>query len=451
MLRPYRRLLGRRPFRLWFSSALSAGLGDWLGLFALQVLVVGLSDPGTDVALFGLGGVMMAKLLPSVLFGPFAGVLADRVDRKRLMVAANLGRTGLFLVVAVTRDIWVLLALVFAIECLTIVFIAAKNALLPHLAGERDLTEANQLTLLVTYGPLPFGAAMAALMSWLATALAGLGLPEVEPVTAAMVLTSLTFLVAALLIGRMRLDHEARHADADEDEAAEGMRGAWHQVVDGLRHITERPVLRSLNIGVIGVFFGAGVVIAIGPEFVRTALDRPGEDWFGLMTVVGGGLLTGMALASLAAARIAKERAFALALVPAAALVVVIAVLPSYVLVQIAGFALAIAAGTSFVLGFTLLHERTPDALRGRMFATFYTMSRVVLFAALAVAPFVAATIGTGTLMVAGTEIPYSGVRLTVGLGGVVGLAGALPAMVGILRATRQEAAVSEEGGAGDA
>lgn len=439
MLRPYRRLLGRRAFRLWFAAALSAGLGDWLGLFALQVLVVQLSDPGSSVALFGLGGVMIAKLLPSVLFGPVAGVVADRLDRKRLMVATNVGRMALFLVIATTRELWVLLALVFAVECLTILFIGAKNGLLPHLAERDDLAVANQLTLLVSYGPLPFGAGVAALMSWLASLLAELGLTDVEPVTAALALDAVAFLVAALLIGAMDLGAEARGAPTERDEDERADTGAWSQLREGFTHMRTHPVIRSLNIGVVGVFFGAGVVIALGPEFVRTELGRPGEDWFGLMTVVGVGLLTGMGLATLAAARLAKERVFAVALPPAAALVVLIALLPSFALVQVAGFAMALAAGSSFVLGFTLLHERTPDQLRGRMFAFLYAAARVAMFLALALAPFLAGVLGSGTVQLGAAEVPYSGMRLAVAVGGLVGLAGAVPAMVGMLRATARE------------
>lgn len=433
----HRRLLGGRPFRLWFLAALSAGLGDWLGLFALQVLVVSLSEPGTSVALFGLGGVMMAKLLPSVLFGPLAGVVADRLDRKRLLVAANLVRAGLFGVVALTRDLWLLLALVFAIECMTLLFIAAKNALLPHLAERRDLTEANQLTLLVTYGPLPFGAGIAAVMSWLSGLLPELGLPDVEPVTVALLLNALTFVLAAVLLARLPLEPAMRRADGgDGGDGASRELGILDQLREGVRHITGRPVLRALTTGIVGVFFGAGIVISLGPEFVRSTLDRPGEDWFGLMTVVGAGLLLGMGAATAAGARLPKERVFAGVLVPAAGLVVLIALLPSFVLAQVAGFLLALAAGTAFVLGFTMLHERTPDALRGRVFATFYTGARVAMFAALGLAPFLAGVLGEGTIRLLGAELPYSGIRLTIGIGGLIGLAGAVPALVQMLRAT---------------
>jgi dTMP kinase len=459
----HRRLLAGRPFRLWFAAALSGGLGDWLGLFALQVLVVSLSDAGTANALFGLGGVMMAKLLPSVLFGPLAGVIADRLDRKRLLVGVNVGRAALFVVVAFTRSIWLLLLLVVLIECLTILFIAAKNALLPHLVDRDDLTEANQLTLLVTYGPLPFAAAVAAVLSWIARAMERLGLPDLEPAAVALGLNGVTFVVAAILLARMPVAGGARTAAAggredgpatttatgDDDGAGrDGGTGPLRELWDGVRHMVERPIIRSLTIGVVGVFFGAGVVIALGPEFVRSSLQRPEEDWFGLMTVVGAGLLAGMGAATPAAARVPKERLLSAALVPASALVIVIAFLDDYLLVQIAGFALALAAGTAFVLGFTMLHERTPDALRGRIFATFYTVARVAMFAALAFAPFVAAAIGSGTIAAAGMSLPYDGIRLTVAIGGAVGLAGAVPSLLGMVSATRDDG--SSDGGADD-
>ncbi len=438
-LQRYRRLLHGRPFRLWFTAALSAGLGDWLGLFALQVLVVSLADPGTSGALLGLGGVMLAKLLPSVVFGPLAGVVTDRLNRRRLLILTNVARAGLFVAVAFARELWVLLLLVVVIECMTITFIAAKNALLPRLVEQDDLTEANQLTLLVTYGPLPFGAAMAAALSWLASAMSQLGLPALDPAAVALGLNSLTFVLAALLLARLPspdADAMAVHSEDDEQGA-----GPWQELREGLRHMIEQPVIRSLTIGVVGVFFGGGVVIALGPEFVRTSLERPGEDWFGLMTVVGAGLLAGMLAASPAASRLPKERLLSAALVPAAALVIVIAVVDRYLVVQVLGFLMALAAGIALVLGFTMLHERTPDAVRGRVFATFYTLARVAMFAALAVAPFLAATVGAGTVGIAGFDLDYDGIRLTIGIGGLVGLAGAIPSLVGMVRATGDDAA----------
>lgn len=179
--RTYAALLHNRGYRLWFLSGLWSGPGDWVGLFALQVLVVSLAEPGSPLALFGLGSIMLARLLPSVVFGPVAAALVDRRDRKRLMVLTNLGRAALFAGIAFSRDLVVLLALTFVVECLSLAYLSARNAVLPALARREHLTEANQLNLLVTYGPLPFGAGADALLTALGGWMARPGSPGWSP------------------------------------------------------------------------------------------------------------------------------------------------------------------------------------------------------------------------------------------------------------------------------
>src|SRR5690625_3712970 len=154
----YRTLLTDRNYRLWFGSMMGTGLGDWTGLFALQVLVASLSETGSAVQLFALSGVMMARLLPSLFLGPIAGVIADRYDRKRLMVFTNLLRALLFLLIAFQRDLVAVFALTFAVECLSLLYLSSKDAALPTLVRKRHLPQANQMNLMATWGMLPVGA-----------------------------------------------------------------------------------------------------------------------------------------------------------------------------------------------------------------------------------------------------------------------------------------------------
>ncbi|MBW3605191.1 MAG: MFS transporter [Actinobacteria bacterium] len=208
----YRSLLANRNYRLWFFAALITSLGDWAGLFALQILVTGVAE-SSRVELFSLGGIMMARLVPSLLIGPVAGVLADRYQRRRLMVMVDVARGTLFCVMAFSGDLVAIFALTFLIETLALLFMSAKDAMLPSLVTPDQLTQANQLNFLVTYGPLPFGAALAAAM----VALVGL-LPEtaltVEPVRAVLALDGLTFFVSALLVRAIRPPGEAARAPA---------------------------------------------------------------------------------------------------------------------------------------------------------------------------------------------------------------------------------------------
>ena len=82
----FRTLLRDPAFSRLYRAILVSSLGDWIGFVAVVALVTRI---GGGSAGFAVSGVMLARLLPSILFGPFAGVLVDRFDRKRLMVIAN--------------------------------------------------------------------------------------------------------------------------------------------------------------------------------------------------------------------------------------------------------------------------------------------------------------------------------------------------------------------------
>jgi dTMP kinase len=377
---------------------------------------------------------MMARLLPSLLFGPIAGVLADRYDRKRLMVTTDLARGVLFIGVAFSRDLVALFALTFLIECLSLLYMSAKDASLPVIVDRAHLAEANQLNLLVTYGPLPFGALAATAMTGLAALLANAGIIDAEPVVLALGFNAATFLISGGIIARVRLPAHGRRATSGERGGSESS-GVLNELREGVAFIGQLPVVRSLILGVVGVAFGAGVVVSVGPEFVRTALGRAESDWFTLVAFLGVGLLVGIAAAPLLSRRFRKERMFPIFLALTGLIAAVIAVLPSFLYTLVAGACLGLAGGLSFVLGYTLIHESTTDHVRGKTFAAFYLVTRVGMFAALGLAPFLAGAIGFATLIVPGQVFSLSGLRITVLLAGFVGLLSAVSAGRGMYRA----------------
>jgi dTMP kinase len=201
----YGALLRNPSYRIWFGTAFCGGIADWTGLFALQVLVVTLTEPGSRLKLFALGGIMMARLLPSLVLGPVAGVLADRYDRKRLMVFTNVVRAVIYVSLATAESLVTLFALVFIVESLSLLYLSSKDASLPVIVRRDHLTQANQLNLLVTYGTLPLGAVIATTMIPVAGVLRGLGWTTVTPPVVALLFTASAFAVAGLLLSRLRL------------------------------------------------------------------------------------------------------------------------------------------------------------------------------------------------------------------------------------------------------
>lgn len=418
----FRALLANRNYRLYFFSALGSSLGDWAGLFALQILVAELAA-GTRVALFSLAGVMIARLVPSVIFGPIAGVFADRYDRKRLMVGCDIARGALYLGIAFSGDIAALLALTFIVECLSLAFGAAKDATLPSLVHRSQLQEANQLNLLVTYGPLPFGALLPALVA---------GITD-RGVRVVLLLNALSFLVSAGLMSRLRLTRRRARTEVEEEHT-----GFLAELREGLSFIAGLPLIRSLVLGVAGIFFGAGVVVSLGPVFVTAELDRAASDWSWVATSVGFGVALGIIAVRYITRYVEKAKFFPWGMAVTGACAAVIATLSSFPATLAFGAAMGVAVGSSFVVGYTLLHESTPDAVRARTFASFFTVTRVALFASLGLAPSLAGTIGFLTIRAGGGGVTLSGIRASILLGGLIGLAAAVSAGRGMYRAVRE-------------
>ena len=129
--------------KVYLSSAISLG-GDWFLLVALFGLVVELSDSALAVAF-----LLAAQDLTYFVVSPFTGVLADRLDRKRLMVVADIARAVLclgFLAVQTASVLWVVYPLLAVMACFSAAFEPASAAALPNLVEDDDLATANALS-----------------------------------------------------------------------------------------------------------------------------------------------------------------------------------------------------------------------------------------------------------------------------------------------------------------
>ena len=428
----YGRLLRNHNFRLFFFSSMVSSLGDWIGLFALITLVSSMSSSGSVLALFSLSGIMIARLLPSVFMGPVAGVLADRYDRRQLMVVTDVARGGLFIWIAFSDDVATLFALTFIVECFSAVFVASKDASVPVIVDRSQLQEANQLNLFVTYGTLPLGPLVAGVLAAFDVFARWLGFEADGGVRLALLLDGVTFFVAAALLAGLRLPRHgraARTAVGDDGDSP----GFVSELRTGLSFIAQRPVIRALILGVVGIFFAAGVVLALGEPLVNSELGRSESAWLFLATVVGTGLVAGI-LGSGLLRSLPAERVLPFTLAATGAFAALIATLSNFTVALVVGALLGVVAGVSFVLTYTLLHELTADNddVRGKTFAALNTGARIALFGALVLGPTVAAVIGRVTVIVGSFAESWSGIRAAVLLAGLFALGVALFTGAGI-------------------
>ncbi|HXI94031.1 MAG TPA: MFS transporter, partial [Blastocatellia bacterium] len=137
-------LRSNHNFRRLFVGQLVSQTGDWFNSVALFTLLLSLTGSGEAV-----GYILIIKLLPSFFAGPLAGVVADRFNRKTIMIVADIVRGFLvlgFLLVQRPEQVW----LVYAIAALEVVvstfFDPAKSAAIPNIVSREELIPANALS-----------------------------------------------------------------------------------------------------------------------------------------------------------------------------------------------------------------------------------------------------------------------------------------------------------------
>ncbi|GAA3701371.1 hypothetical protein GCM10022399_17300 [Terrabacter ginsenosidimutans] len=378
-----RQLLAIRPFRNLLAAGTVSSFGDWLALLATTALAAELAAGGVGEYL-AVSGVFILRIAPAVVLGPLAGVVADRLDRRRTMIAGDLLRCALFVSIPVVGTLWWMYVAIVVIECISLFWNPAKDATLPNLVPPARLEMANQLGLVGSYGTAPLAAlvfsALALLSGPLRTVLPGL---DPEGIFLAIYVDGATFLISAAIV--WRLTFPAR--EASETLAGQSI---LRTVTDGLRIVKERPFVRGLIAGMLGAFAGGGLVIGLATRFVKDM--GAGAPGYGMLFVaVFTGMATGIVGGPRALAGLSRPRIFGAALTSAGVLLLVLAVVPVLLVALPLATVLGAVIGVAWVVGYTLLGLTVEDEVRGRTFALVQSLDGVVLVAVLALAPLLAA------------------------------------------------------------
>ena len=393
-----------------------SSLGDWLGLFALTLFVQELSGRPE----FAVGGVLLFRVLPALLFGQFSGVLADRFDRRRLMITADVMRALLIASVPWIHQLWVLFAVSAVMEMLSLLWTPAKDATIPNLVRREQLLMANQLSLITTYGTFPLSGALVALLAALSGVLAGtFDVLRDNPTYIAFFVDAATFLFSATMVATL----PANVMRAKRARSEFSAQHAFRDLTEGLRYVKSNKIVRTLVIAAWTAFIGGAAVVSLGPIFAKATQGgnaaAAAKAWGSLIVSVGSGLVGGMIFAGAVARRIPRERLFPIGLMLSGVTVVLIASLQSVTPAIFITFFTGLGAGVAWVTIFTMLQERVDDRLRGRTFATLYTGVHLSLFVGLAGWPLLAGAVGDHTLTIGTATIDLPGYRVMMWLGGL--------------------------------
>ncbi len=402
------------PFRkLWIALGLSS-LGDWLGLLALTAMASELAQGDYRAQNFAIAGVLLLRLLPAVVVGPLGGYIADRLDRRWTLVIGDVLRFGLFVSIPIVGNLFWLLTATVLIECVSLVWLPAKDAAVPNLVPRERLAVANQLSLVTTYGSALPAALLFTLLALLNKSLSATLNWFASPVDLALYFNSATFLVGAIVASRL---HELSGQGAGN--GSEERQGVLRAILVGWKFVARNKLVRGLVIGVVGAFGVGGVVIGLGRTYVADL--GGGEAGYGvLFGAVFLGLAGGMAFGPRLLTGFSRKRMFGLALTGAGGSLVMMALVQNIVLVSGFTVLLGFCAGIAWITGYTMLGMEVDDAIRGRTFAFVQSLTRVTLAAVLAAAPGIAGAIGAHQISLLGKgTITYNGASITFLIAGL--------------------------------
>ena len=414
-------LVTHRPFRRLMAAMSVSSLGDWVGFIAVTSIV---ADLGGGSASLAMSGVMMARMLPALLFGPIAGSLVDRLDRKKLMIASDLARGSMYFSMVFLHRLWAIYLLSFVIECLSLVWSPARDASLPNLVPRRQLANANSLGLVSTYGTLPLGGIvftiLTALSEWAAHRIPILG---ARPQSLALALDAVTFLFSALMLSQVPIKAAPLAGKIRLD-----LSRVWHDVVEGVRFLREDSIASAMIGGIVVAFGAVGAVLAVGQVFVLQTLGAEASGWGVMVTSFGVGMALGMASANPAARVLDRERVFTSSLGLAGGTLLLFAAMPSLAFAVVVAVWLGAFCGLAWVCGYTLLQENVVDEFRGRTFGSLTVLARMFLFLSLVIFPALAQVFDNlsrhlvrgGAVHFGGQRLDLSGTRVALWVAGII-------------------------------
>ena len=216
----------------------------------------------------------MVTLLPALLFGPLAGALADRLDRRMLMIAGDVIRGLLFLSIPLFPNLtWIYVAK-FLAGITSQFWSPATSASIPNLVPKDKLERANQLSLLTTYGTAPLAAGLFSVL-----ALVSEGISRVTPlfhasnVDLALYFNAASYFISAITVYFI---HEIpKRSASGKISVPSTLKSIW----DGWRFIRNTPAVRGLVLGMLGAFAAAGVVVGLGYQYVSATLHGGSAGW----------------------------------------------------------------------------------------------------------------------------------------------------------------------------
>ncbi len=375
-------VLRNRPFLLLWLAQVATQIGINMILYALEVLVLRVSDLSTAVS-----ALFLTFLVPSVLFSALAGVYVDRIDRRLVLVVTNALRAAILVAIfAAGEDIGLILILNTILSTVTVFFAPAEASMIPVVVPREQLVAANGIFTLTLNGAFAVGFAF---LGPLVVTIVG----SPEPL---ILIVAVLFGLAAIFCLTLPPDPPAPVADGrgrrgTVSDAGHAVTSVFGQLREGVAYIRQNPAV-AWSLSYLGVAASLiGVVAVLGPGFARDTLGLSPEDLIVVVLPLGIGIVFGVLLLNNYGKYFARRRAIELGLVALGILLVILTIagplsrlltgvgenvdavdlsgLTSLVAVVVAiAFMAGICYGIVAISAQVQLQEDIPADVRGRVF-----------------------------------------------------------------------------------
>ena len=365
---------------LWWSGTLSS-FGDWATLFASVALASYLGSEGGNSELTAVIPIV-ARIIPA-LMSSFAGILADRFNKKNVMIICDLSRMVIVLGLFFTTTLIQLFLINFLSEIFSLIRQPSRESVVPEVVDNEYLVKANSLFTVGTYASLPLASLAFGVISDNSLIEGIVSYGNGWNGSVIFVIDSVTFLISSFLLLYLRTDSPNKNIEKQSNVLGD--------LKEGLNYFLSVQELRTVTTSISLSLVGAGALFVLGNTYLTESLKFTQSSFGFMIASFGFGIIFTMVILSYFVTSFSRIPFFIGISMVITGLSLLFAFNSSeFSTILFFIFISGIGSGSVYLLTISYLQSTTNKNLRGRVFGNFYTIGRLSILLSLFISGFAA-------------------------------------------------------------
>ena len=365
---------------LWWSGTLSS-FGDWATLFASVALASYLGSEDGNSELTSVIPIV-ARIIPA-LMSSFAGILADRFNKKNVMIICDLSRMVIVLGLFFTTTLIQLFLINFLSEIFSLIRQPSRESVVPEVVDDEYLVKANSLFTVGTYASLPLASLAFGVISDNSLIEGVVSYGNGWNGSVIFVIDSITFLISSFLLLYLKTDSPNKNIEKQSNVLGD--------LKEGLNYFLSVQELRTVTTSISLSLVGAGALFVLGNTYLTESLNFTQSSFGFMIASFGFGIIFTMVILSYFVTSFSRIPFFIGISMVITGLSLLFAFNSSeFSTILFFIFISGIGSGSVYLLTISYLQSTTDKNLRGRVFGNFYTIGRLSILLSLFISGFAA-------------------------------------------------------------